>query len=105
MEHLDGLDVAKHEGPEQVVDEVGKPGLDVEAAEPELVLGVLGLVRWRSMLGAWRWVVLGSALAGAVLTPSTDPITMLLLASAITGLFVVGVGLVALTEQLKPETP
>ena len=44
MEHLDGLDVAKHEGPEQVVDEVGKPGLDVEAAEPELVLGVLGLV-------------------------------------------------------------
>ena len=35
----------------------------------QLLLGVLGLVRWRSMLGAWRWVVLGSALAGAVLTP------------------------------------
>ena len=59
----------------------------------------------QTMLGAWRWVVLGSALAGAVLTPSTDPITMLLLASAITGLFAVGVGLVALTEKLKPETP
>ena len=29
---------------------------------------------------------------------------MLLLASAITGLFIVGVGLVALTEKLKPET-
>ena len=80
-------------------------GLAFQLPVLQLLLGVLGLVRWRSMLGAWRWVVLGSALAGAVLTPSTDPITMLLLASAITGLFVVGVGLVALTEKLKPETP
>jgi sec-independent protein translocase protein TatC len=28
-----------------------------------------------------------------------------LLASAITGLFIIGVGLVAFTEKLKPETP
>ena len=63
-------------------------------------------MRWRTMLGAWRWVVLSAALAGAVLTPSTDPITMLLLAGAITALFMVGVGLVALTETvLRPETP
>ena len=45
MEPVDGLDDTKHEGPPgQVVDEVGEPGLDVEAAEPGLVLGVLGLV-------------------------------------------------------------
>jgi sec-independent protein translocase protein TatC len=50
-----------------------------------------------TMLRAWRWVVLGSALAGAVLTPSTDPITMLLLGGAITALYLVGVGLVALS--------
>ena len=31
-------------GSGQVVDKVGEPGLDVEAAEPGLVLGVLGLV-------------------------------------------------------------
>ncbi|MCH1458469.1 MAG: twin-arginine translocase subunit TatC [Synechococcus sp. MOX_bin73] len=80
-------------------------GLAFQLPVLQLLLGVLGLVRWRSMLGAWRWVVLGSALAGAVLTPSTDPITMLLLASAITGLFLIGVGLVAFTEKLKPETP
>ena len=46
-----------------------------------------------------------AALAGAVLTPSTDPITMLLLAGAITALFLVGVALVALAESLRPETP
>ncbi len=51
-------------------------------------------------------MVLSAALAGAVLTPSTDPITMLLLGGAITALFMVGVGLVALTETvLRPETP
>ena len=80
-------------------------GLAFQLPVLQLLLGVLGLVRWRTMLGAWRWVVLGSALAGAVLTPSTDPITMLLLAGAITALFLIGVGLVALTETLRRETP
>ena len=80
-------------------------GLAFQLPVLQLLLGALGLVRWRPMLGAWRWVVLGSALAGAVLTPSTDPITMLLLAGAITALFLIGVGLVALTESFRPETP
>ena len=80
-------------------------GLAFKLPVLQLLLGALGLVRWRTMLSSWRWVVLGSALAGAVLTPSTDPITMLLLAGAITALFLIGVGLVALTESLRPETP
>ena len=63
----------------------------------QLLLGALGLIDAPTMLRAWRWVVLGSALAGAVLTPSTDPITMLLLSGAITALYLVGVGLVALS--------
>ena len=70
----------------------------------QLILGALGLIRARVMLAAWRWVVLVAALAGAVLTPSTDPVTMLLLAGAITALYLVGVGLVALTERLRPAT-
>jgi sec-independent protein translocase protein TatC len=56
----------------------------------QLLLAALGLVRARAMLAAWRWVVLIAALAGAVLTPSTDPVTMLLLTGAITALYLVG---------------
>jgi sec-independent protein translocase protein TatC len=44
-------------------------------------------------------VVLASALAGAVLTPSTDPVTMLLLSGAITALYLIGVGLVSLVSR------
>ena len=44
-----------------------------------------------------------AALAGAVLTPSTDPITMLLLTGAISGLFLGGIGLVAITDQFKEQ--
>ncbi len=68
----------------------------------QLLLGALGLVDARKMLGAWRWVILISALAGAVLTPSTDPVTMLLLGGAITALYLIGVGLVALSQGLRP---
>ena len=68
----------------------------------QLLLGALGLIDARTMLGAWRWVILISALAGAVLTPSTDPVTMLLLGGAITALYLIGVGLVALSQGLRP---
>jgi sec-independent protein translocase protein TatC len=69
----------------------------------QLLLGALGLINAKVMLSAWRWVVLASALAGAVLTPSTDPITMLLLSGAITALYLVGVGLVSLVQGVKPQ--
>ncbi|WP_254966916.1 twin-arginine translocase subunit TatC [Cyanobium sp. CH-040] len=68
----------------------------------QLILGALGLIRSRAMLAGWRWVVLISAVSGAVLTPSTDPVTMLLLSGAITALFLIGVALVALVERLQP---
>ena len=48
---------------------------------------------------AWRFVVVASALAGAVLTPSTDPVTMLLLSGAITALYLVGVGLARVVQR------
>ena len=80
-------------------------GLAFQLPVLQMLLGVLGLVKWQKMLSSWRWVLMASALAGAVLTPSTDPITMLLLASAISVLFLIGVGLVVVTDQFKQEVP
>jgi sec-independent protein translocase protein TatC len=64
-----------------------------------MLLAALGIVRAQAMLNAWRFVVVASALAGAVLTPSTDPVTMLLLSGAITSLYLVGVGLARLVQR------
>jgi len=80
-------------------------GLAFQLPVLQLLLGLLGLVRWRPMLASWRLVILFSAVAGAVLTPSTDPVTMLLLSGAISALFLVGVGLVALTEGIHSSAP
>lgn len=76
-------------------------GLAFQLPVLQLLLGALGLVRSGAMLSGWRWVVLLAALAGAVLTPSTDPVTMLLLTGAISALYLVGVGLVAFSERLR----
>ncbi|MFM7438476.1 MAG: twin-arginine translocase subunit TatC, partial [Snowella sp.] len=51
------------------------------------------------MIGGWRYVVLGSVILGAVLTPSTDPLTQSLLAGAVLGLYFGGIGLVKLTGK------
>jgi sec-independent protein translocase protein TatC len=42
------------------------------------------------MLKAWRYVILGSTIVGAILTPSTDPLTQLLLSIAILALYFSG---------------
>jgi len=48
------------------------------------------------MLSGWRYVSLGQLFLGAVLTPSTDPLTQSLLAGAVLGLYFGGTGLVKL---------
>ena len=78
-------------------------GLSFQIPILQFLLGLLGLVKWKQMIKAWRWVLMSSVIAGAVITPSTDPITMLLLASSISILFVLGVVLVAITEQFKGQ--
>ena len=60
------------------------------------LLGLLGIVSSRQMLSGWRYVVLGAAVLGAVLTPSTDPLTQSLLGGAVVGLYLAGTGLVKL---------
>lgn len=74
-------------------------GLAFQIPILQFILGLLGIVNARQMLGAWRYVVLGAAVLGAVLTPSTDPLTQSLLAGAVTALYLAGAGMVALVKR------
>jgi sec-independent protein translocase protein TatC len=62
----------------------------------QLLLGLLKIVSGKQMLAAWRYVVLGAVILGAVLTPSTDPLTQSLLGGAVMALYFSGTGLVLL---------
>jgi len=71
-------------------------GLAFEIPIIQVLLGILEIVSSRQMLSAWRYVVLGATVLGAVLTPSTDPLTQSLLGGAVLGLYFGGIGLVKL---------
>lgn len=71
-------------------------GLAFQIPIVQLILGSLGIVSSKSMAAGWRYVVLGAVVMGAILTPSTDPLTQSLLAGAVLGLYFGGVGMVKL---------
>ena len=65
----------------------------------QILLGLLNLVSAKQMLGAWRYIILVSTILGAILTPSTDPLTQLLLSLAILMLYLSGVGILFLIKN------
>ncbi|KAH7571064.1 hypothetical protein JRO89_XS05G0246900 [Xanthoceras sorbifolium] len=65
----------------------------------QLLLGQTGLVSSEQMLSIWRYVVVGAVVAAAVLTPSTDPLTQMLLAGPLIGLYFGGAWAVKLTGR------
>jgi sec-independent protein translocase protein TatC len=67
----------------------------------QVMLGQLGIVTSEQMFSLWRYVVVGSTVAAAVLTPSTDPFTQALLAIPLVGLYMGGAAAVRLLEQRK----
>ena len=71
-------------------------GLAFQVPIIQSLLGLLGLVSSKQMTAGWKFVLLGGAVIGAVLTPSTDPLTQSLLGGAIVLLYFGGIGLVKL---------
>uniref|UniRef100_A0A7N1A960 Sec-independent protein translocase protein TATC, chloroplastic n=1 Tax=Kalanchoe fedtschenkoi TaxID=63787 RepID=A0A7N1A960_KALFE len=74
-------------------------GLSFQVPVIQLLLGQLGLVSGDQMLSIWRYVVVGAVVAAAVLTPSTDPLTQVLLAAPLLGLYLGGAWVVKLTGR------
>jgi len=76
-------------------------GLAFQVPAVQIVLGLLGIVTGQKMLSAWKYVIVGCTIVAAVITPSTDPVTQILLAGALLSLYLGGSGFVIL---LKKET-
>ena len=74
-------------------------GLAFQVPAVQVVLGLLGIVTGEKMLSAWKYVIVICTIVAAVITPSTDPITQILLSTALLSLYLGGSGFVILLKK------
>ena len=79
-------------------------GLAFQLPVIQVVLGSLKIFSSRLMFSVWRYVILGSTIIGAILTPSVDPVTQIFMSSIIMVLYFGGAGLVYLIERRQSDT-
>ena len=58
-------------------------GIAFQVPAIQVVLGLLGIVTGQQMLSYWKYVVVACTILAAVITPSTDPVTQILMSSAL----------------------
>ena len=74
-------------------------GLAFQVPAIQVVLGLLGIVTGEKMLSAWKYVIVICTIAAAIITPSTDPVTQILLSTALLSLYLGGSGFVILLKK------
>ncbi|MGW2296071.1 twin-arginine translocase subunit TatC [Streptomyces violaceorubidus] len=76
-------------------------GLSFELPLLLVMLNLTGILTGKRMLGWWRGMILGITLFAAIATPSTDPLTMLLLAGPIWVLYFAAVVFSLVNDRRK----
>jgi sec-independent protein translocase protein TatC len=73
---------------------------------PLVIMGLakVGVITSRRLLGWWRYVIVGSVVIAAIVTPSPDPVTCMIVAVPMMVLFFVG-GLLARLVEANPIIP
>jgi sec-independent protein translocase protein TatC len=74
-------------------------GLAFQIPIIQVVVGFLGIISGQKMLSAWKYIVIGSTALAAIITPSTDPITQIIMSSALLILYFGGLGIVFLFNK------
>lgn len=65
-------------------------GLGFQIPIIQLVLCITNIIKPENLLSSWRYVILGSTILAAVLTPTVDPLTQLFLSIAFLALYFTG---------------
>jgi sec-independent protein translocase protein TatC len=74
-------------------------GLAFQVPVLQIIVGFLGIFSGEKMLSAWKYVIVGATILAAIITPSTDPVTQILLTVALLSLYFSGAGLVVLLKK------
>jgi len=65
----------------------------------QIILGLLNIITGQKMLSAWKYVIVLATIIAAIITPSTDPITQIVLTIALFVLYLGGAGFVILLNK------
>ncbi|MFJ6570433.1 twin-arginine translocase subunit TatC [Streptomyces sp. NPDC091292] len=76
-------------------------GLSFELPLLLVMLNLTGILTGKRMLGWWRGMIMGITIFAAVATPSTDPLTMMMLAGPIWVLYFLATGFSLLNDRRK----
>lgn len=76
-------------------------GLAFQLPVIQVMLGVFRIISGDTMISIWRYIILGSTIIGAVLTPSVDPLTQILMSSIVILLYMLGTGIVLIIEKSR----
>ena len=74
-------------------------GLAFQIPIIKVVLGLFGIVSGQTMLSAWKYIVVLSTIIAAIITPSTDPLTQIIMSVALLTLYLGGAGFVILLKK------
>lgn len=74
-------------------------GLAFQVPIIQIVVGISGIISSKQMAQAWRYILLLSTIISAILTPSTDPATQLVLSAAILLLYFAGILILKLLRK------
>jgi len=66
-----------------------------------IVMNFAGMVRGRTLLSAWRGIMLGTMVFGAVATPTGDPVNLMLLTGPILVLIFGAIGIALLNDRRR----
>jgi sec-independent protein translocase protein TatC len=76
-------------------------GVAFEAPLIFFVLSIMGMVQARSLVKNWRFAVVGAAVAAAFITPTVDPVNMLLVMGPLMALYVLSIFLVMIGQRIN----
>lgn len=68
-----------------------------------VLLNFMGLIRGKTMLKAWRWVVFLCFAFTAVMVPTPEPVTLIGMSAGISSLFFAAVGISILHDRRHPQ--
>ena len=74
-------------------------GIAFQVPAVQVVLGLLGIVTGEKMLSVWKYVIVICTIVAAIITPSTDPVTQILLSAALLSLYLGGSGFIILLKK------